>query len=94
MRWNPPCDCGLCPDPGQAAARRKTDVPEPRCDRPTIPNTRLRHRCERPVVLRVLLAHGPGVAKYGNRCAIHAARHLDVLVAAIWDPVRWKWVWK
>ena len=48
--------------------------------------------CERPAVLRVLLAHGPGVAKYGNRCGLHDRGQMGPLVAAVWDPLRGEWV--
>jgi hypothetical protein len=48
-------------------------------------------RCERPAVLRVLVAHGPGTAKYESRCGLHNRGQLGPLVAAVWDPLGGEW---
>ena len=70
--------------------------PTPQCDhrrkgRPVGTRRFESIRCERPAVLRVLVAHGPGTAKYRNRCALHAGGHLGPLVAAVWDPLGGEW---
>ena len=89
MRDSSPCDCGSCPAPNSGVARMEAGVPAPRCELPR--GSWRHHPCQRPAVMRVLVAHYPGAAKYENRCGVHGQAFLRDRVASVWDPVRWSW---